>query len=229
MVRRLAVIPARGGSRRLPGKNVVPFRGRPIISWTIEAAIQSDRFDKVVVSTEDDRIAKIAMDAGAEVQMRPSALAGDEVRVVDVCRHVVEVEREAGIAYGTLCCLYPTAPLRDAEDVRAVVDLIDPPECEFAIATTTYSYPPHQALRSVSGGGLVPMWPELVDRRADEIPSLCVDNGSTYAADVDAFLKQGSFYGPGLRGHAMAPARSVDIDTGEDLDLALYHAGKLGC
>ena len=198
-----------------------------MMSWTIEAALESGRFHKVVVSTEDDEIARIASDCEADVQIRPADLARDDARVVDVCRHVLDTERTAGTTYTTLCCLYPTAPLRGVVDIQAVVDLIEPPECNFAMATTDYSHPPHQALRATVDGLLAPMWPELVDHRADELPALVVDNGSTYAASVQAFLRERSFYGPQLRGHYMPRARSVDIDTHEDLAFAVYYAGQL--
>lgn len=227
-MRRVAIIPARGGSRRLPRKNVVEFQGRPIIAWSIDAARESECFERVVVSTEDAEIAAIARAAGAEVLDRPAALAGAAATVVQVCRHVLAHEESAGREYEVLCCLYPTAPLRGAEDIRSVVGLVEPGACDFALAVTEYSHPPHQALRRGEGGTLVPMWPELIDRRAESVGPLVVDNGSTYAAAVAAFRAHGSFYGPGLRGHLMSRGCSVDIDGAEDLELARHYARRLG-
>lgn len=219
-MRRLAVIPARGGSRRLPGKNVVDFGGRPIVAWTVGAALQAGRFDRVLVSTDDATIARAAAAAGAEVGERPPALATDASRVVDVCLDLLEQERKTGRDYDVLCCLYPTAPLRGADDIVAVLDLLEPGVCDFAMATTRYAHPPHQALVADAEGRLRPLWPELVDSRAAELGELQVDNGSTYAVHAEAFREHRTFYGPDLRGWCMPFARSIDIDEREDLELA---------
>lgn len=223
----LAVIPARGGSRRLPRKNIADFGGRPIISWTVSAALETGSFDRVVVSTDDVDIARVAASAGAEVSRRPPALASDTARVVDACLDLLESESDQARKYETLCCLYPTAPLRHAGDIQAVLDLIEPGVCEFAMATTRYTHPPHQALVSQEDGHLRPLWPELVDRRAAELGELYVDNGSTYAARVDAFRRHRTFHGPGLRGWCMPFERSIDIDEQSDLALARRLAGML--
>ncbi len=222
----VAVIPARGGSKRLPRKNILPFRGRPIIAYTIEAAMGSGRFNRVLVSTEDEEIAEAAAGFGAEIDERPEVLARDDAGVVDVCIDLLDREGRAGRRYEVMCCLYATAPLRDANDVRCVIDLLGP-GCDFAMAVTHYDLPPWQALKSTEDGGLEPMWPELVARRSQEIPSLFVDNGSTYGVRVEAFMRRRSFYGPGLRGHLMPRRRSVDIDTAEDMALAEYYAGSM--
>lgn len=219
-MRTLAVIPARGGSRRLPRKNVAEFCGRPIIAWTVEAALAADRFERVVVSTEDDEIAREARAAGAEISDRSPALASDTARVVDVCLDLLAQEERADRSYDALCCLYPTAPLRRAEDIAGVLDLLEPGVCDFAMATTRYAHPPHQALVTGADGALRPLWPELVERRQAELGDLCVDNGSTYAVAVAAFRAHRTFYGPGLRGWRMPFARSIDIDEHEDLELA---------
>jgi pseudaminic acid cytidylyltransferase len=225
-MKRLAIIPARGGSKRLPRKNVLPFRGRPIIAHTIEAALANRCFERVLVSTEDGEIARAAKEAGAEVQERPADLATDVAGVTEVCLDVLAAEERAGRTYGTFACLYATAPLRRADDIAAVMALIDS-GCDFAMAVTTYAVPPHQALRVGQDGTLSAMWPDLVERRASEIGRLVVDNGSTYAARVTAFREHRSFYGPALRGHLMPRERSVDIDEQADYDLACYFAERL--
>ncbi len=224
----LAIIPARGGSKRLPRKNVVDFLGRPMLAWTVDAARASGRFDRVVVSTEDAEIAEAAARAGAEVVERPARLADDAARVVDVCLDLLDSEARVGRRWSRFCCLYATSPLRGAEDVSATLDLLEPPEHGFAMAVTEYGLPPHQALRLGPGNRLEPMWPDLVHRRGDEVGPLRVDNGSTYAADVDSFRLHRSFYGPGLRGHCMPRARSTDVDVPEDLELARWQATRLG-
>jgi pseudaminic acid cytidylyltransferase len=225
-MKRLAIIPARGGSKRLPRKNVLPFRGRPIIAHTIEAALGSRCFERVLVSTEDDEIGTIAREAGAQVHERAAALASDTAGVTEVCLDVLAAEERAGRTYDTFACLYATAPLRRADDIAAVVALIDA-GCDFAMAVTTYALPPHQALRAAEDGTLSAMWPDLVDLRASDLGQLVVDNGSTYAAKVAAFRQHRSLYGPTLRGHVMPRECSVDIDELSDYELACYYAERL--
>lgn len=224
-MRRIAIIPARGGSRRLPRKNVLPFMGKPMIAHTILAAIESDLFDHVVVSTEDSEIADVARDLRAHLSHRRPELAGDHATVVDVCIDVLDEEMRAGRNYDVMSCLYATAPLRGAADIAATVSLVQPGRCDFAMAVTDYSHPPHQALLLRDDGRLEPMWPELVKSNGPNSPVL-VDNGSTYAATASAFLAHRTFYGPGLRGHQMPRSRSVDLNEAEDLELLTFYAGQ---
>jgi len=216
----LALIPARGGSKRLPRKNALPFLGKPILAYTIEAAQQADLFDDVIVSTEDPEIAAIARACGAAVDSRPSALAGDAATVAQVCRELLLRRRREGRRDRQLCCLYATAPLRTAEDIRAVMALLALPHCRFALAATAFTHYAHQALKWRSGGCVEPMWPDLTALSASAVGVLVAGNGSTYAVDVEAFLAHGEFYGPGMRAHLMPFRRSVDIDTHEDFVLA---------
>ncbi len=220
----IALIPARGGSKRLPRKNVIGFLGRPIIAYTIEAAFQSGCFDHVVVSTDDEEISDAAKASGAKVAIRPSALASDEASVAETCLNFLETET----GYDILCCLYATAPSRNADDIRHVVSLIDPGRCDFAMALTEYSYPPFQALRQVENGSLLPMFPDLVAKKSQDIGPLLVDNGSTYAVSIPAFQRTGGFYGPGLKGHVMPPSRSVDLERANDLKLLEFFAKDEG-
>ena len=221
----IAIIPARGGSKRLPRKNVIDFLGRPMIAYTIEAALTSGCFKRVVVSTEDAEIAEVSLRFGGEVDMRPTQLATDEARVTQVCLDLLAREEEAGRAWPFFACLYATSPMREAEDIRTLLALLESGTCSFAMAVTDYALPPHQALKLEPDGELSPMWPDLVARRTSEMPALVVDNGSTYAAETAAFRQFRTFYGPGLRGHRMPRERSVDIDTQEDLAYALWLAG----
>jgi CMP-N-acetylneuraminic acid synthetase len=227
MNRRLAIIPARGGSKRLPRKNVLPFLGLPIIAHTVDAALASRCFDRILVSTEDDEIAEAGRAAGAEIHRRDPALATDAATLVEVCVNILAEEQRLGRGYDVFACLYATAPLRRAEDIATVVGLAERPETDFALAVTTYPLPPHQALRIAEDGALSPMWPDLVDLRADRIGRLVVDNGSTNAAKIPAFLEHRTFYGPRLAGHIMPRERSVDIDEQADYDLACWYGARL--
>lgn len=222
----VALIPARGGSKRLPRKNVIDFLGRPIIAYTIEAAQESGCFERVVVSTEDEEIAAVARQAGAMVDRRPKHLATDAAIVVDVCLDFLDRERQSKRDWPALCCLYATAPLRNAADIRATMRLLEPGQCDFAMAVTVFDLQPHIALKSAPDGTLTPMWPELLTLRASDLPALRVGNGSTYGVNVEAFRRARSFYGPRMRGYEMPRGRSVDIDTAYDLELALWAARR---
>jgi pseudaminic acid cytidylyltransferase len=212
----LAIIPARGGSKRLPRKNIADFHGKPLIAWTIEAAQKSNCFSEIVVSTDDEEIAAVAAKCWAKVERRPADLATDESRVVDVCLSMLSARNCTQFA-----CLYATSPLRTGADISGVVGLLKPFRCDFAMAVAPFECSPHQALKE-DDGYLSPMWPELIEKRHNEIPRLYVDNGSTYAATVEAFRQHKTFYGPNLRGWVMPRERSVDIDTQLDLDYARF-------
>lgn len=227
-MRRVAIIPARGGSKRLPRKNIIDFCGKPIIAWTIEAAKQSGLFDAVIVSTEDTEIREVAVKYGAEIDGRADSLATDEARVLDVCVDFLARKEKAGRPCDVLCVLYATAPLRTADDIAATVNLVSPDGGHFALATTHYDLPVHQALKRGADDTVTPMWPDLVNKRSSEIGEIVVDNGSTYAVYVPSFLEEKTFYGEGLRTHLMPRERSQDIDEARDLELALFYAERAG-
>ncbi len=224
----IAVIPARGGSKRLPRKNIIDFEGKPIIAYTIEAAQKTQLFERIIVSSEDQETLEIAQALGAEIDVRPANLAADTSRVVDVCLHLIDMESAQGRNYDIFCCLYPTAPLRSSGDIKNTVGLVQPGQCDFAMGVTQYDFPPVQALRQNPDGFLQPMWPELCSKQSQQISPLVVDNGSTYAASVPEFISVKSFYGPTLKGYFMPRLRSVDIDVAEDLEIARLYARETG-
>lgn len=220
-MKRLAFIPARGGSKRLPRKNVIDFAGRPMLVHTVEAAQASGLFGAVVVSTDDPEIAAVARAAGAEVAKRPTELASDQATVNQALLAALATFEAEGRIWDELCCLYATAPLRTAEDIVAAHQLLDPPRVRFVISVTAYPFPAHQAMARDEGGFLRFLWPEIGAKRSSALPALVVDNGSTYWADTDAYRAQGSFFGEQLVGHKMPLQRSIDIDTAEQLEVAL--------
>jgi pseudaminic acid cytidylyltransferase len=218
-MRSIAIIPARGGSKRLQRKNVIDFFDAPIIAYTIKAALESCFFDRVITSTDDSEIANVAAQYGSEVFIRSDHLASDEAQVKDVCISILSAESIEGRDYDVFSCLYPTAPLRNKSDILLTMELLNEVECNFSMGVTEYPYPPHQALK-LQKGFLKPMWPELIEMRSQDVGKLYVDNGSTYCAKVEKFLLHKTFYGPGLRGHVMPFERSIDIDIEADLLLA---------
>jgi CMP-N-acetylneuraminic acid synthetase len=227
-LRHLAIVPARGGSKRLPRKNVIDFFGKPILAHTIAAAQTAGVFDRVLVSTEDTEIAGLARKHGAEVDMRPPRLGQDEATVTDVCLELLDRHAAQGENYDTLTVLYATAPLRSAEDIRATHALLEPGRCDFAMAVTEFRQPVHQALKRDTDENLKPVFPDIVSYRADSVSRFFAGNGSTYSVNLPAFRRVRGFYGQPLRGHVMPPERSVDIDTAADLELARYYGKRLG-
>ena len=217
---RIAIIPARGGSKRLPRKNIIEFRGKPIIAYSIEAGLETDLFEKVVVSTDDEQIAEISKKYGAEVSYRPANLADDRSSVVDVCVHQLSKEKDDGREYDLFACLYATAPLRTADDIVQTVQIVETGEADFAMAVTEYHFPAYQALLLSDDHYLRPVWPEWNIRKSQDVPRMIVDNGSTYIATVSNFLKERTFYGKRCKGYFMPRVKSVDIDTIDDLLIA---------
>lgn len=222
---RCAFIPARGGSKRLPRKNIKEFLGKPIIAYTIEAALQSCLFSDVVVSTEDPEIAQVAESYGASVDIRPAELAGDKITVNDVCLEYLARKEKENIKFDILAVLYATAPMRNGDDIKGVVNLLST-HCQFSMGATVCD-DAHQML-CYKGGDVEAIFPHLVEMRPSKCTQYCLGNGSTYAVDVAAFKKQKTFYGNKLKVYLMPTSRSVDIDTQEDFNLALYHAERTG-
>ena len=216
---RVAIIPARGGSKRLPRKNILEIMGRPMLSYPVGAALKSGLFSQVIVSTEDEEISAIAESAGARV-VRPAALAQDRATVVQVCLHVLSVlkrERQLPVLF---CCIYPTAVFITPADLAGSAALMDePPPADVVMAVSEYNLPPVQALET-AGGFLRPKWPEYVSLQSQFHPELVADTGTLYWARTGAFQAEMTFYSRRLKGFAIARKRAVDIDTPQDLDVA---------
>jgi pseudaminic acid cytidylyltransferase len=218
---RIAIIPARGGSKRLPRKNVLPVGRRPMLAWPIEAARNTGLFERIVVSTEDSEIAAAAREAGAQVLTRPDELAADRATVVQVCLHVLDA-----VAAQTFCCIYATAALLKPETIVAAHVALDrEPEADYVMGVSGYNYPPVQALRADADGFLSHMWPEYRARQSQTYPELCVSNGTFVWARTAAFRRDQIFYGRRLRGYRVPEGEVLDIDTREDYEALLTRAG----
>src|SRR5690554_2210088 len=138
---KLAIIPARGGSKRIPRKNIKPFCGKPMIAWSIEAALESGCFDRVIVSTDDAEIAEVARQYGAEVPfMRPLELSDDHTGTIPVIRHAIETINSQGRAVEQACCLYATAPFIQAEDLRRGLEILQGSGSDYAFSVTSYAF-----------------------------------------------------------------------------------------
>jgi len=214
-MRSIAIIPARSGSKRLASKNKLPFRGKPLIEHTMLAARESGLFERIVVSSDDPEILRMARKLGLEAEERSPALAGDDSTVTDVC--VDFLERNPG--YDLLCCLYATAPLRTADDIRASLELLRKKKAAAVLCATRYLHPAHQALCPAEDGGWKLAFPEWGEKQSQAVPPLRVDNGGCYWVRAPDFLKNKSFYLSPLHIHEMPLERSIDLDTAEDFAL----------
>lgn len=213
----LCIIPARGGSKRIPRKNVRPFNGKPMIAWAIERAIESGVFDRVIVSTDDAEIADISRQFGAEVPfMRDAGLANDFATTADVL--IDAVTQIAGFEIG--CCLYPTAAMVDVEDLRSANRLLKAETADCVLSVTEYDFPPQRALQRQGDGALGFAYPEHALTRSQDLPELIHDAGMFYFFRVSALLQSGTLLSGRILGHPIPKRRAVDIDTPEDLAIA---------
>lgn len=228
-MRRIAIIPVKRRSMRLPEKNIRLFAGKPMFLHSVEAALTSDLFDRVVVSTSDEQVKEWTRQTHAYVHDRLEKLDRDEARLVDVCEAVLGDESAVGRNYDIMVVLLSTAPMRNADDIIKVVEIAEQRPSGGALAVTGYSHSPHQALKLDESGAVTPMWPNLIAKREEEMPRLRVDNGSTYALYVPSFLKEKTFYVDNLCAYEMPPHRSVDLDDENDLELLEYYYARHSC
>jgi len=213
---RLAVIPARAGSKRIPGKNIAPFHGRPMLGWAIAAARQSGCFDKVIVSTDDDAIAAIAREQGAETPfLRPAELADDHTGLMDVMAHALTaVDGESEIA----CCILPTAVMITPQRLREGLDvLLADPELDYVLSAQRYPHPIERALRRDAAGRVVMDRPEHLSTRTQDLPERYYDSGQFYWGRAAAWRAKKPVFTARSSMIVLAGHEAVDIDTPDDL------------
>lgn len=217
----VCIIPARGGSKRIPGKNWRSFAGKPLIVHPIEAAVESGCFDRVVVSTDDEQIAEIARNHGAEVPfMRPAHLADDHTGTAEVV--IDAIERIGAAETDFTCCLYPTAPLITADDLRDAKNRFGASFAEAMVSVSDYDFPPLRALKKAEDGSLAFNWPEHALTRSQDLPDLLHDAGAFYWVRTEPFLQSGRLIAEYTIGYQLPRWRAVDIDTEEDFELAEF-------
>lgn len=214
---RLAVIPARGGSKRIPRKNIKLFCGKPIIAWSIAAARDSGCFDRVIVSTDDAEIARVARDAGAEVPfVRPPELSDDHAGTIPVVCHAVDWQSATGETPTLVCCIYATAPFLMADDVKRGLDVLERRGSEFAFSVAKYPAPIQRAIR-IDGAGRVSMFnPEHFKTRSQDLEEAYYDAGQFYWGLASAWRSAETLFGPDSAAVVLAPHRVQDIDTPDD-------------
>lgn len=214
----LAVIPARGGSKRIPRKNLREFAGKPIIAWSIDAALSSGHFDQVIVSTDDVEIAEVARQFGADVPfVRPPELSDDHTPTIPVIRHAIEWTESHGQSLENVCCIYATAPFVTAEALRAGYELLrGNPGTEFVLSATTFPFPILRALKRNEDGTIGMFWPEHELTRSQDLPEAYHDAGQFYWATREAFMTRSGMFTARSRLLLLPRARVQDIDSLED-------------
>ncbi|ELB2908441.1 acylneuraminate cytidylyltransferase family protein [Vibrio alginolyticus] len=215
----IAVIPARGGSKRLPRKNILPLGGKPLIGWTIEAAKKSRYIDRVIISTDCEDIAEVARRYDGEVPfLRPQELAGDTASTNGVILHVLEQIDES---FGYIVLLQPTSPLRSTEDIDQLLASFDE-KTEGVVSVCPCEHSPLWANTLPEDKTMGHFFPEsVVGKRSQDLPEYYRLNGSIYAFRVDSFVEnKGIFYSDKVKAHRMPIERSVDIDTIVDFHIA---------
>ncbi|MAB78276.1 MAG: pseudaminic acid cytidylyltransferase [Planctomycetes bacterium] len=226
----LAVIPARGGSKRIPKKNIKPFFDKPMIAYAIAVARASDLFTHVVVSTDDEEIVQIAREWGAEVPfMRPAELADDYTPTVPVIAHAVTACEALGWSAEAVCAIYPGVPFLQASDLSAAHALLVATGAEYCFSVTDFASPVQRALRRLDTGRMAPMYPEYELTRTQDLEPTYFDAGQFYWGTRQAWLTNDKVHSSGV-GHCIPGSRVVDIDTPEDWVRAerMFHQLKSG-
>lgn len=214
---RVAIIPARGGSKRIPRKNIKEFCGKPMIAWSIEAAKASGCFDKIVVSTDDSEIADVAIAWGATVPfLRPAELSDDFAGTLPVIHHAVEwlTDHEAPVSYA--CCIYATAPFVSPEDLRKGWDVIQQEACSYVFSVTSYAFPIQRAIRITENGRVVMFSPENFNTRSQDLEEAWHDAAQFYWGTAQAWKAEKIMFAEDSAPIKLPRHRVQDIDTPED-------------
>lgn len=218
--KRIAVITARGGSKRIPGKNIRPFCGKPILTYSIEAAKESGLFAEVMVSTDSGEIARTARAAGARVPfMRSSENAGDYATTADVLLEVLEDYRRQGQIFDVLCCIYPTAPFVTPEKLRRALELLEGEEADCVVPVVRYSFPPQRAF-VIRDGLTVMKYPEHARSRSQDLEPYFHDCGQFYLMKTARFLEKKRIFTDKTISVEMPETEVQDIDNETDWALA---------
>jgi N-acylneuraminate cytidylyltransferase/CMP-N,N'-diacetyllegionaminic acid synthase len=216
----ITIITARGGSKGLPRKNVLPFYGKPLIAYTIEAAKNSSSIDRIIVSTDDEEIAAVAREFGAEVPfMRPAELASDTASSRDVILHALSFLEEQRSSIEDFCLLQPTSPLRTAADIDEMFKIFQRKKADSVLSITPYDHPIQWAVEMHGDERLVPREKTIPGRR-QELVEYYRPNGAVYMFQTNFFKDSMGYFGPNSYGYIMPPERSVDIDTRLDFVVA---------
>ena len=219
-MKKVAIITARGGSKRIPRKNIKEFCGKPILAYSIQAALEAGVFDTVMVSTDDEEIAEIAKKYGAEVPFyRSEKTANDFATTADVILEVVEEYENRGQAFDMVCCIYPTAPFLTAEKLRDAVKKLENADADTLIPVVAFSYPVQRAL-VIREEKLVFEYPEFLDSRSQDLEPHYHDVGQFYVLKTEAFKKSQKIMVGNILPFEISEMEVQDIDNQTDWEIA---------
>jgi N-acylneuraminate cytidylyltransferase len=218
----LAIITARGGSKRIPRKNIKDFLGKPIIAYSIETALKSGLFDEVMVSTDDQEIAEMAKKYGAEVPfLRSEKNSDDHSTTADVIEEVLSEYEKKSIHFDISCCIYPTAPLISEKTLRDGYDLLVREKFDSVFPVVRFSFPIQRALKMIESR-IEMMWPENISKRSQDLEPAYHDSGQFYWLRTDEFLQEKKVYLDNSGAMVLDDLLVQDIDNLEDWKLAEF-------
>lgn len=222
-MRNLAIIPARGGSKRIPHKNIKDFLGKPIISYSIEAALESGLFDEVMVSTDDEKIAEIARKYNAKVPFfRSDKNANDFATTSEVLLEVIDKYEYLGKLYQYACCIYPTAPFINAERLNQGFQKILSEKRSSVFPVVPFSYPIWRGVRKNVDGKFQMVWPTNLNKRSQDLDEIYHDAGQWYWFSVDDFKQNKTIFSDNASAIILDPMDVQDIDTINDWKIAEF-------
>ncbi|RLA47496.1 MAG: pseudaminic acid cytidylyltransferase [Gammaproteobacteria bacterium] len=218
---RIAVIPARGGSKRIPRKNIKSFCGKPMIAWSIEAAQSSGLFDHIIVSTDNIEIAEVAKRLGAAVPfMRPDELSNDYAETTPVIAHATKWALDQGFEVTAVCCIYATAPFIQINDINRGWEELNSGDWDYAFTVTDFAAPIFRAFKQTAEGGLDMFFPEQFSTRSQDLPRALHDAGQFYWGRPSAWIKGKRIFGQNSVPILIPRWRVQDIDTSDDWERA---------
>lgn len=216
----IAIITARGGSKRIPKKNIKEFCGKPIIAYSIEAALDSGIFDEVMVSTDSAEIADVAKEYGAKVPfLRSDENSNDYATTADVIEEVIRIYQEEGRIFDTFACIYPTAPFITAEKIREAFQNMIESEADATLSVVRFSYPPQRAF-IIKNGFITYQYPEHEKSRSQDLEPIYHDCGQFYICDTKEFLSSKSLIQTKTAPYMIPEEEVQDIDTPSDWKIA---------
>jgi N-acylneuraminate cytidylyltransferase len=218
---RIAVIPARGGSKRIPRKNIKIFNGKPMIAWSLEAAKTSGLFERIIVSTDDAEIAEVSKQWGAEVPFtRPAELSNDFAATTEVIGHAAQWAIDQALDLESVCCIYATAPFVQVEDIQRGCDALDSGDWDYAFTVTDFAAPIFRSFKQTEQGGLEMFFPEHFGTRSQDLPVALHDAGQFYWGRPEAWIQGKRIFDNRSKPIVIPRWRVQDIDTPEDWDRA---------
>jgi pseudaminic acid cytidylyltransferase len=213
----VAIIPARGGSKRIPRKNIREFAGKPMIAYSIECTLQSGLFERVIVSTDDAEIAQIARDFGGEVPFeRPKELSDDHTSTTEVIAHAINWLQSTGAEPSAACCIYATAPFIRQEDLKHGLEILETSNWQYVFSATTFAFPIFRSFQKTTHGGLEMFFPEYFKTRSQDLPEAMHDAGQFYWGRPQAWLDHLKIFEKWSTVVPIPRWRVQDIDTPED-------------